>query len=159
EKLPEEIRTDLKKALDSAPADRSEIQKYLIEKFEKEIAVTEKEIAARFDEYKKDAQEIQPKIRDEKAKLRPTPKFRALFDMGGAPTPNRILLRGDVNNPGAMVEPGPPSVIGASIEAYRVEKPAYRSDTSGRRLAFARWLTQPNHPLTARVVVNRIWQH
>ena len=31
--------------------------------------------------------------------------------------------------------------------------------TSGRRLAFARWLTGPDNPLTARVIANRVWMH
>jgi mono/diheme cytochrome c family protein len=159
EKLPEELRQDLKRALDTAPSERSEIQRYVVGKFEKQLEVTDKEIADRFEEFRNDEREIQLKVRDEKGKLRPDPKIRALFDMGGTPTPNRVLLRGDVNNPGFLVEPGPPFVVSRSIAPYKIEKPAYRSDTSGRRLALARWLTQPNHPLTARVMVNRIWQH
>ena len=37
------------------------------------------------------------------------------------------------------------------------ELPAYPAVSSGRRLAFAKWLTQRSHPLTARVAVNHVW--
>jgi mono/diheme cytochrome c family protein len=159
EKLPADVRQDLQKALDITSDRRTAVQKYLVQKFEGTTEIDEKEIAARFEDYKKDSQELHKEIGAQKAKLQPSPKIRALFDMGGEPTPNRILLRGDVNNPGPLVEPGPPSVLSASLTPYQVVKPAYQSGTSGRRLALARWLTQPNHPLTARVMVNRIWQH
>jgi hypothetical protein len=39
-----------------------------------------------------------------------------------------------------------------------VKPPSAQGQTSGMRLAFADWLTNPEHPLTARVIVNRIWQ-
>jgi hypothetical protein len=42
---------------------------------------------------------------------------------------------------------------------FDVKPPWPGAKQTGRRLAFARWLTQPNHPLTARVLVNRLWKH
>ncbi len=42
---------------------------------------------------------------------------------------------------------------------FVVKPPWPNAKKTGRRLAFARWLTEPEHPLTARVLVNRLWKH
>ncbi|MBM3735581.1 MAG: DUF1549 domain-containing protein [Acidobacteria bacterium] len=96
------------------------------------------------------------RIREERAKLKPLPLVRALFDLGPEPPPTRILHRGDSTTPGALVPPGALSILSAGFPEYRDQPLAH---SSGRRLALAKWLTDPRHPLTARVMVNRIWQH
>src|SRR5262249_45216063 len=63
--------------------------------------------------------------------------------------PTYVLHRGDPKRKGATVQPAFPRVLS--------ETPATPAALS--RLDLARWLTQPDHPLTARVLVNRLWQH
>lgn len=63
-----------------------------------------------------------------------------------------LLLRGEVNRPDAVIPRAFPAAIPVS------EPPAIGMDQSGR-LAMAEWLTRPDHPLTARVAVNRVWSH
>ncbi len=68
----------------------------------------------------------------------------------GTPQNARIQLRGDPDRPGAKVPRGFLSAIGGGP----LDEPIQGSG----RLELARWLTGPTHPLTARVMVNRIWQ-
>ncbi len=58
-----------------------------------------------------------------------------------------ILIRGQYNQLGEKVEPGVPSHLFA-----------WRDDLPRNRLGLARWLVDPGHPLTSRVIVNQYWQ-
>ena len=66
-----------------------------------------------------------------------------------------LLLRGKANSPGPEVEPGVPQAI--TREPLRFLTPSQR--TSQRRLSLAKWVASKDNPLTARVIVNRVWQH
>jgi len=82
--------------------------------------------------------------------------IRALWDRG-EPSPTWIFRRGEFTNPGEVVGPGVLSVLSDGKTPF-VTKPL-RPGSTGRRLAFAQWLTDPQQPLTARVIVNRVWYH
>jgi hypothetical protein len=62
-----------------------------------------------------------------------------------------ILLRGNPNLIGPKVEPGVPAIVGQSQETF--------ASGSGKRRALAEWLTDKRNPMTARVLVNRLWQY
>ena len=66
------------------------------------------------------------------------------------PRESFVMLRGQYNKPGEKVEPGVPAVLPPLVKDV--------PDRRANRLHLARWLVSPEHPLTARVAVNRIWQ-
>ena len=77
----------------------------------------------------------------------------------GVPT-SRVMLRGQYDKPGEIIEPGFPSAITGHEEPAPIRlDPFKRWPTRGRRMALAQWIASPENPLTARVMVNRIWQH
>ena len=158
-KLPEEIREDVKAALAVAADKRSDVQKYLADKFEKTLKPPGKELdeaLATNDNFKTGTADLNAKVAAEESRRRVFDEVRALYDSPGEVVTN-VLLRGDPLVPGPEITPG-------VISSLKTPQPFDWSErlsekTSGRRLAFARWLTQPEHPLTARVMVNRIWMH
>ena len=80
---------------------------------------------------------------------------------GPVPPPTHVLGRGLASLPLERVEPHFPRVLCADDDAATpdIPRPAPHADSSGRRLALADWIASPDNPLTARVMVNRIWQH
>ena len=78
----------------------------------------------------------------------------AIDDKGSAPT--HVLIRGDPYSEGEKVEPGFPEVLGHPDPIFK-KTPDQR--TSMRRRMLAEWIASKENQLTARVMVNRIWQH
>jgi hypothetical protein len=78
-------------------------------------------------------------------------------DRGSQPPPLRLLKKGDPNQPRDEIPFGFLSLI-PMLDASAVS-PAAGATTTGRRLALARWMADAKNPLTARVWVNRLWQH
>jgi hypothetical protein len=104
-------------------------------------------VAAAFDAVaaaKRAAVEAARRVRDDLAE-----KPQEIMVMRELPQPKMayVLNRGDYDNRGEPVEPDTPAVL-----------PPFPADQPKNRLGLARWLTDPDHPLLARVTVNRIWQ-
>lgn len=81
----------------------------------------------------------------------------AWTDTGPKPKPLHRLENGERDQPLEEVVPGSLSFI-PSLERLFVSPPG-DSKTSHRRRQLAEWISDPQHPLTSRVLVNRLWQH
>ncbi len=155
--LPDELQKDLRALVSTPKEQRSEVQKYLAERFEETLDLSPRVLAREFEEFRKIADPVLKQVREKRNELLPEPQIRALVDDKGEPATSYLLRRGNPFSPGEPVDPGVPSVLSAVLEPYKVEEPWPGAETTGRRLALARWLTQPNHPLTSRVMVNQTW--
>jgi hypothetical protein len=117
---------------------------------------------------------ISPEDREKRAALRrrmhnielyapdPLPKALAVADTLNPIPQMNILKGGDPHRLGDAVQPRFPSVTlspDASPEAEIKPVQIGGFKSTGRRLALARWLTGPDNPLTARVMVNRLWHY
>jgi hypothetical protein len=89
---------------------------------------------------------------------RALPKARGVDETGPNAPPTYLLRRGEYGARGPEVAPAFPAVLCES-DARAAARPGPSARSTGRRTALADWLLRPDHPLTARVIVNRLWQH
>lgn len=162
DKLPPEIdRPLLKEALTKEERERNPEQKAVVYAAAKLFELGAENIKKLYPTIAKEQDENQKQQRrlaDEGSDIGQV--IWALWDVSTDPTPLRLLRRGDFKTPADVVEPGVIQMLDDPDHPWTA--PSFdpqHDDTTGRRLAYADWLVRPKHPLTARVMVNRIWQY
>ena len=91
---------------------------------------------------------------------RPVEEFlRILQEPPGHAPETKLFHRGDYRQPLQTVAPAALAVLTPENERIEFTSTSSERPTTGRRLAFANWLTSRDNPLTPRVIANRVWMH
>ncbi|RCS54928.1 DUF1553 domain-containing protein [Bremerella cremea] len=143
EKLPEEERKEVRK--ERNPERRRE-------KMDGRIADLVPNDASEYDALKREWAGIK-----DREKYLPAREFAMAINRSDkVPDETNIMMRGNPHVPGEVVEPGFPQFFNAAKPI--IPTPAEDQETSGRRLVLAKWIASKDNLMTARVMVNRIWQ-
>lgn len=157
ETLPEVIRADVKTTFETDDNEHNEVQRYLYDKFKATLELN-KDALAKQKTYADLKKAVEDQVKTLNNQKRTVPTIRALWDRG-EPSPTYIYVRGDHTQSGRLVGPGVPSVLTDGKTPFEPAKLEAGFEGTGRRLALANWLVDAEHPLTARVMVNRIWSN
>jgi hypothetical protein len=148
---------DEARAAHQTPAEkRTTPQKALVEKTDRLLVVTPQAIVeAMTPEDRRRQRDLHEQLRKfDDRKPTALPVAMGLQSASGESEKTFVLERGEFGQRGEEVEPGYLSILSPNHEP----RPAGAS-APGRRAALARWIASPDNPLTARVLVNRLWQH
>lgn len=154
----QKFRKEIRECVHKAPADRTPLEEQI-------ARMALKQLAWRFKSAKKvpkaDRQryaELEKQLAEfDSLKPQPLPVAMSVSDVGPISPPSYLLAGGNWRNPEQEVKPRFPSLLGEGELEPRPQSTSMQS--TGRRSALARWLSREDHPLTARVMVNRLWQH
>lgn len=149
---------DVQAAILKPDVERTAFEKQLVFQAWHYLAPKEKEVTtklpkdekARYDELTKKLAEF------DHLKPKPLPTVMAITDASRKAPPTFRFAGGNFKKPIEEVQPGFPDFLG-KIEP-KFAPPPHLPDATGRRSELARWLGRVDHPLTARVMVNRVWQ-
>ena len=135
----------------TAPAERTVEQANLVLETADKVVVSEQDLAA---EFKGDEKAKWKELLAEVKKLpRPPPLPKAMALANATPAKKTfILYRGEYSQPGEEVLASFPAVLRKDSDDEAVPEGQYRT-------RLANWIASERNPLTARVMVNRIWQH
>ncbi|MBB76055.1 MAG: hypothetical protein CMJ75_16230 [Planctomycetaceae bacterium] len=157
-KLPEPLRQQLRQILATSVAERTAAQRKLFAQYQEQLAPDNARLAETFSEFKQAVDTSGKSVKELTAQRRTVPRAHGLTDRRRQADPFYLLRRGEWNRRGRRVRPGVPAVLQEPGEPFRLRRSFDEGTTTGFRYSLARWLTKADHPLTTRVLVNRIWR-
>ena len=157
-KFEEPLREQLRVAYKTPAGERTDEQKALLDSHPS-VKITTGVLYQYLPDAAEDLKGYDKRIAEVRAKKPPEGFIRALTERPGHVPETRLFHRGDHEQPKQVIAPA-----GLTVAAAEGERPQFPVNdpnlpTTGRRLAYARWLTSGRHPLVARVIVNRVWMH
>ncbi|MFM7100600.1 MAG: DUF1549 and DUF1553 domain-containing protein, partial [Verrucomicrobiota bacterium] len=122
------------------------------------IAAAEAELAVTTEDGARKA--LAARLEGWRRELPPFELALAARESSASPAPTFVLRRGSARAPGEAVQPAFLSAVSSRpADGPEPSATSPTSPTSGRRRQLADWMASRGHPLTARVIVNRLWHH
>ncbi len=101
--------------------------------------------------------ELEKQIQEVRKRKAPMKQAAAVSELGPKAPDTFLMVRGNPHTPGDKVEPGFPGLLNPPEVVIPKGDPA--ANTTYRRTALANWIASPENPMTAKVIMNRLWQH
>ncbi len=157
-KYEEPLREQLRTAYQTAEKDRSSDQVQLLKQYPS-VNISPGVLYQYLPDAAEELKKFDAQISEIRAR-KPKEEFvRALTEQPGRIPETHLFHRGDHQQPKQKVSPADLTVAAPEGQLPTIPEKDPALPTSGRRLAYANWLTSGKHPLVARVIVNRVWLH
>lgn len=158
EKFAEPLRAELRTAYETEAGQRTEPQQALLASHPS-VNISPGVLYQYLPKAAEELKQFDERIATVRNQKTPEQFVRVLTEPTGHAPQAKLFYRGEYQQPKQDVAPGALTVVlpeGAAV-SFPTDDPDL--PTSGRRLAFAKWLTSAANPLTPRVIANRIWLH
>ncbi len=157
--VPEDRREAVRQAHETVAAQRTDEQKKLLIEFPRVGGLSTGSLYLYNPKGADELKEIGARAATLRATKPAEDALAVLSETPGENPPTRLFYRGDITQPRDTITPADLTIAGPPGSRFQIPEHDPALPTTGRRLAWARHLTDGHHPLLGRVLMNRVWLH